>query len=216
MAILSTKGLTVQVQKGSATGTELTPTDISKAEPAVVTVADTTGMSQGDFVTMAGTSFTELDGKQFIVGAVTATTFELLGSNTTGSGATLGGTPTATYYTTADLQGLCLSSITVNNPEAGTISVGTFCNPGASVPGNPTAGSLTLSGYVDIQDQGYLELLTAEDDGLPRGLKITIPSNGYLVASIIVGSVTWDLPLEGAAGYSFNCALETPMEHITS
>ena len=217
MTIRTNKRLRVSIQKGTATGTALTPTGITKAEPAVVTVADTTGMTKGDLVRMAGTDFVDLDGKMFVAGDIAATTFPLLGSDTSDETAALGASPTATYFDSADLQAICLSEVAPSNPEAGTISIGTYCNPGATLPGNPTAGSITFSGFVDEDDAGFLELLDAESEGDERAMRISHPSDAWFFAgAVTVGSLGYTFPLEGAATYTANGALSLPLRFIAA
>jgi hypothetical protein len=215
MAVQSTKGLRIYISKGTATAHPFTPTAISKAKPAVVTVAAVTGIAAGDVVTFANTGFPELDNRAFVVGTVdgTANTFIVVGSDTTASTATLGATPSATVYEATDMQSLCLSSIEISAGSPNTIDISTFCNPGASLPGNPTPGTLTFSGYTDTTDLGYQELLLAEADGKERMLKIEIPGNGYLVAPVIIGSVGWTVPLEGAVAYNFSATMVKPLVH---
>ena len=61
----SSKGVEIYMGKAEATPLELTPTAISAAKPAVVSLASTTGVSEGDAVKVSGTDFKELDGKTF-------------------------------------------------------------------------------------------------------------------------------------------------------
>jgi len=214
MSITSTKGLTICLTKGNAVGVNLTPTNISKANTVVVTVASTTGLFTGQIVKMTGTGFTELDGKTFVVGTVTPTTFELLGANTTGSSGVLSGTPVAAYFPDAQKECLCLSAIDIAAGSTNTISVATFCDTSASVPGNPSPGTVTLSGYIDKDSTGYKELVAAELDGQPRHMIVTVPGNGYFMADIIIGSVSYTLPLEGSVGFSFSASFSSKLRHI--
>ena len=66
----SSKGVEIYMGKAEATPLELTPTAISAAKPAVVSLASTTGISEGDAVKVSGTGFKELDGKWFTVGTI--------------------------------------------------------------------------------------------------------------------------------------------------
>jgi hypothetical protein len=214
MSITSTRGTKICISKKSATIASVVPTAITTAKPAEVTVSATTGMADGDVVYMSGTGFPEIDGKFFTVGALTATKFELVGSNTTGSTGTLAASPSAKYYKPADLVCLCLSNIDVSAGAANNISVATFCEPDASVPGNPTPGTVTLSGYVDTAEPtGYEELLLAESDGAPRVIKISLPNQGDFIGEIIIGSVNYSVPLEGAAAWSFTATMSKRIQH---
>lgn len=215
MTAKSTKGLQVHMNKAAVVPTTVVPTAITKAKPAMVTVVSTTGMVMGELVTMVDTGFTELDGKTFVIGAVTATSFTLLGTNLTNSAGVLGATPKANYYKAADMVLLCLSALTPNVNEPGTVSTATFCDPTTSIPSAVNeAGTITMTGYVDITSPDYQEILAAEADGLVRGLRVTLPSNGYLVAPITVSTVTWDLPTDGAQGFTANCVMGSKMKHV--
>ncbi len=213
----STKGLTICITKGTATPSALTPTAITAAKPAVVSVAAVTDMVAGDVVTLTDTGFVELDGKSWIVGTVddTGHTFELLGSDTTGSTATLGTTPKASHYLASDMVCLCLSSLTFNADEAGVISTATYCSPSSSVPSAVVAaGSLSFGGYVDIASVDYAELLLAAEDGIERVVRIMLPGNGYLIAPVTFSSIAWDLPLDGAISYTGSAVLASRMQHL--
>lgn len=216
MPAKSTKGIAAYLSDGSAPLT-LNPTAITKAKPAVVTVADTSGLTEGAPVRMQNTGFPELDGKLFAVGAIdgVAHTFELVGSDTTASTATLGASPEAQVYVVADMVKLCLSELTWNPETPGTISVGTFCEPTATLPATATgAGTATLSGYVDVDDPGYAALLAAEQDGAERILEVVFPQDqGYLLAPITISSVTWTTPLEGGIGFTATGALGAKPVH---
>lgn len=215
MTAKSTKGLQAFMTKGAASPTVLVPTSITKADPAVVTVASAASVLTGDVVYMEDTGFTELDQNSFVVGAVTATTFVLLAMDLTGSTGTLDTSPKATHYEPSDMVLVCLSVLTMNVAEPGTVSTGTFCDPTTSIPSAVVeAGTLTLGGFVDITSPDYQELLNAEDDGEIRTLRVDLPSNGYLIAPMTISTITWDLPLDGAIGYSGTAVLGSKLKHV--
>lgn len=215
MAVVSTKGLKIWMSKAAASPTVLVPTAISDALHPVITVASTTGILQGDLVTFANTGFAELDGKTLVVDSVTATTFTVIGADTTNSTGVLGATPEARHYEADDLCPLCLSAIDIAAGTINPISVATFCDPTASVPGNPTAGTVSFTGYVDVSDPCYPELLKAADDGLPRVIKIDLPGgNGYLVGTVIIGAASYAIPLEGAVAYTFTGTQSSKITHV--
>jgi hypothetical protein len=215
MTAKSTKGLQVHMNRADVTPTTLVPSAITKAAPAVATVTSTTGMVEGELVTMLDTGFTELDGKTFVIGAVTGTTFELMGTDLTGSSGTLAGSPKANYYKAADMVLLCLATLTPNVNEPGTVSTATFCDPTTSIPSAVNeAGTLTMTGFVDITSQDYQQILLAEADGVQRALRVTLPSNGYLVCPFTVSTISWDLPTDGAIGYTLNSVMGSKMKHV--
>ena len=110
----SSKGVEIYMGKAEATPLELTPTAISAAKPAVVSLSSTTGVSEGDAVKVSGTDFKALDGKTFVIGTiVTDTSVELVGSDTSGSTELLGATPVLTVYASDDVIKLCLASLAI-------------------------------------------------------------------------------------------------------
>jgi hypothetical protein len=218
MPAVSTKGLSVYLHKGGVAATELIPTAITKAKPAVVTVAAATGLTKGDVVKLDTTGFKELDGKTFVIGTVdtTANTFELIGADTTASTGVLGANPKAHVYKAADQIKLCLSSIDFSTEQGGSVGVGTFCDPSASIATPPaTAGSVTMAGYIDKADLGYGELLKAVEDGASRMLQIVLPQDqGYIVAPLALSSLGWTTPLEGAIGFTASGSLSSKPVHL--
>jgi hypothetical protein len=75
-------------------------TGVTQANPAVVTTAAPHGMANGDhvFIDFIASGMTELGRRRFTIAGVTATTFQLVGVNSTGYGAyTSGGTASRIY-----------------------------------------------------------------------------------------------------------------------
>lgn len=221
MAASSTKGVKICLVKDGATGTALTVTAVTKAKPAVLTVgAAAATMKTGDVVTLgaSATGLSEIDGKTWVVGATTATTIELLGSDTTGSTGTFADGSATTGYKDADMVCLCLSSLTFNPEEAQTISVATFCDPSASIPGAVAgAGTMDFGGYVDVTSNDYLELYKAiqQTSAKTYQVRIFLPnSQGYIVFPATLATLNWDIPLEGAIAYSGTFALGSKPRHL--
>lgn len=221
----STKGQTAFVLKGSATATSLTPTAISKASPAVVTVASVTGVTAGDMITIpatgttGATGFSELDGKTWVVGTVTtgANTFTLLGSDTTASTATLAASPSLSLYTqSAKMVSVCFSEITLNQEAAAQISVATFCDPSATLTSAVIPpGTVDLVGYVDISDAGYKELDLAAKDGNARKWLVKMASSqGYVVLEGVLAVLTIGMPVDGGYQFTGTINLSTRYRHL--
>jgi hypothetical protein len=202
MSATNSKGLKICVSKDGVTATALVPTGISKASPASVTVTNT--LTNGDLVHLSGTGFSELDGKTFVVANASGASFDLLGSDTTGSTGTLGSTPKVDAYPDADMICLCLSSLSINADQPGTIDVATFCDPTASIPsGVQSAGTFDFAGFVDVNSSDYPELLKLCESGNTSQLRVALPGgNGYIVAPVKFSSLTYDLPIDGAIGYT--------------
>lgn len=213
MSAFSSRGTRIYLTKGSAAVDKLAPTAISKAKPAVVTVANSA--ADGDLVMVKSTGFSELDGKVFKVGNASGTDFELVGSDTTGSSGTLTTAPEIDHYLATDLVSLCLSSFTVNNTEPGTTSVATFCDPSASLPAaTQEAGTVSIGGYVNEKDVDYLEMIMATEDGKTRLLEIVFPSHGSLVAPVTFGAMGYDIPIDGAPAWSATGVLGSKFQHL--
>ena len=200
------KGLTICFSKGAATPTSVTPTAISKAKPAVVTVASVSTLAAGMIAAPIDTGFPELDGKLFAVGNIdgTGNTFTLLGSDTTNSTATLGAAPTINVTLDADMVCPCFSEFTINRDPPDSIDAGTFCDPSLQVASAAAAaGTFEFSGNIDVSEPSsaatiaYTELLAAEADGLERELRIGVPgNNGYILAPITITLISWEFALD--------------------
>ncbi len=116
MAVTSTKGLKVWLEKAGVTPTSVVPTAISKAKPAEIT-GPTAGLADTEICEVTGTDYPEIDNKLFVLDGITtgggagvATSFTLLGSNTTASAATtIGGTPAIKVYAQANIYHIACS-----------------------------------------------------------------------------------------------------------
>lgn len=210
--IRSTKGLQLLLENTGAATVNVIPTAITKAAQAVVTVADVTGIKEGDLVAFADTGFAELDGKNFTVGTVdgNANTFAVVGGDTTNSTGTLGANPKATVTPVAQMTNICASSISVDANTPGTVSVATYCDPSASIPSVVSEpGNLTMTVYHDPSSAGFKLLEAAADAGDNRLLAIVFPQNGgTLVAEGVLSSFAiTDVPLDGAAAWTATFAL---------
>ena len=213
----SAKGVEIYMSKAEATPLEVVPTAISSASPSVVSLASTTGIQEGDVVKVSGTDFNELDGKMFVVGTIVDdTSIELVGSDTTGSTATLGSDPKLHVYVSDDVVKLCLASITINSETPSTISTATFCDPSASIPSATTqAGTIALTGWIDPNCEDYQEILKAEEDGLKRVFYIALPNDmGTIVCEGTMSTIAFDIPIDGALGFSTTLVLSSKPVHL--
>ena len=218
MAASSSKGVTIYMSKGSATAVQKTITGATAAKPTVLTLSDVTGLETGDVVKITGTGIAKLDGKYFTIGTIASTpkTITLVGSDLTGvTIGTIGASAKSTSYAAADYVTLCLSTLGINSEVPGTVSVGTFCDPSASIPSVVTqAGTITLGGYIDASDAGYAELLKAETDGLSRVIDIRLPNSlGDILAEATISAVLYDVPIDGGLAFSATAALASKPVH---
>ena len=218
MAARNTKGLKIFLEKGGTTPGALTATAISNAKPAQVTTAATLTAANGDLVKVTGSDLTTLDNKFFTIsGLVADTSFDLTGSDASGEAAPAAKGNITFYNETADLQVLCLSEVGINSETPDTISVATFCDPSASVPGATSgAGTLDFSGFMDITDPGYKLLIDAEADGLKRVVMIKPPgAQGVVVAEGVISSMSLsEIPIDGAIAFSAQMSLSSKYSHV--
>jgi len=210
------KGLKIYMTKGATADVDLVPTAISLADPAVVTVASTTGLTEGDIAVPTGTGFVELDGKRFVVGAVAVGSFTLVGSDTTGSEGVLGATPSIDISHSTDMVDLCWSEFAINRDAPEAVEAGTYCDPSLTVASAvSTAGTVEFKGNIDIEDPGYDELHKAAEDGIARELRITLPQgNGWWLMPTTIDLMNLEAPLDGVVKYAGSGTLLTAPRHV--
>lgn len=178
MGAFSSKNLKVYISDaGTGAPVAVTVTSVSNAKPAVVVVgsADIDSFKQGDLVLMAGTGIAAIDGQYFTVGAVddVAFSFPLTGSD--GSAASAPSTTgTVTNYEATMLE-FCVATMEYALTPGQSISVGTTCDPSATLAGEPQAGTLSVTGFTDLLSPGYLEFMEALKDGNPRVIQVEYP-----------------------------------------
>lgn len=205
MSAYSSAFAKIMMTKAGATPTDLSPTAITKADPAVVT-ATVTGVSDGDLVYISGTGFESIDGQYWIVDNIAAGTFELLGSDSSGeTGTFTAATAKAEHYVSSDLVRLCLSNWSPSVDSPSTVSVATYCQPSASLASAvSTAGTVDFGVYTDPADSGFLELLKAEADRKERVFMISYPTidGYYMIYRGVVASISEEMPIDGGVGNS--------------
>lgn len=220
MTAISTKGINIGILDGDASGTTLDISAITSVATPVVSLNTPLGSAPnvGDVIVFGTTTgFDELNGKTFLVAETPAPTvndFALAGIDLSDSTGTLAAGITATIYSTTDFINLCLNQLDIGAATVNTIDVGTFCGP-ASITGQPQLGTLTIGGYVDPDDVGYAEVIKAERDGAPRVMLITFPADyGFLVGLITIGSVSFDVPLEGGIGWTATASQNSQIRYM--
>ena len=206
MAVINVKGLSINLMKGDAVPIAVVPTVISNANPAIVTVADVTGILEGSLATVGTVGDAALNGGTFVVGVVdgTGNTFELVGADTSGNAGAIVVPAGAeiNVYAAADMVKLCLSSIDIGAPSVNQIDISTFCGDG-TMSGRATPGSVTLNGYADKTDAGVLELIKADEDGATRLFMIELPNNnGHYLGKISLAGFVLSFPNEGAVAFT--------------
>lgn len=171
-------GALVAIANSYTTATAIT--GISNSNPAVAT-APSHGFSVGDFVEITS-GWSRLTNKTVKVGAVTASTFELLNIDSTltsiypaGGGA--GTVRKAIAYTQ-------LSQILTSESNGGEQQFleYQFLESDASkrIPTVKSASGLSFSIADDTTQPGFQLASVANDDRLPRAVKVTLPSGSVI------------------------------------
>jgi hypothetical protein len=152
-------------------------TAITKANPAVVT-STTHGYADGDVVTITGVvGMTELNGKTFIINVLTADTFELFDTDSTGYGTYVSGGELAVGVYAA----FCDStSFSQTGGTATEIDTTTICSTRRdNVLGLSDVGSAQLDyNFAMRTSTVQLGIEAAARAGSPIGLKLTLSADG--------------------------------------
>lgn len=173
-----------------------------------------TNAADGDVVVCSGTNWGSVDRVQ-IASNVQASTFDLLGCDSTRESAGTAVAGSFQHYDVTKMTKLCPSSFTDNSTTPGSVSVATFCDPSQTIPSPTTdAGSATLEGYVDVCDADYQALYEAYEMQDQRYLKIDLgDAGGYLIMPVTAVSMNWDLPIDGAVSYSIEFIKGSATKH---
>jgi len=184
------------------------------ADPTDLVVA-TTGGADGDVAVVSGTNWGRLDKLQIVDGYSEAG-FTALGCNTTLE-STSSKAGDVALYTADAMTKLCPSSFTDNTGSPSTINVGTFCDPTQTIASAvQDAGTMEISGYVDINDPSYTALYEATEKVDQRYIRINISGDkqGYLVAPVTALGINWEIPLEGAVSYTITFVKGSATRHL--
>lgn len=211
MTAQSTNEVNIYLTTGAPTSVTMTAAP-SKTAPSSIS-AGLSGGANGDVVVIKDTNWSSLD-TVWVASDVGGSDFDALGSDPTGeSSASVAGK--VDHYTDVDLTKLCLASLTINTSDPSTVSVATFCDPTASLPSQiQEAGTISFTGYTDVNSADYVALYAASKSQDQRYIRINLGEDqGYLVAPVTITSFTWDLPLDGAVGYSGTMVLGSKVKH---
>jgi len=239
MSAKSTKGVQVYLTPSEATekGVVITSILAGANKSIVINATFLNPPKVGDVVHFGSTGFASLSNKPFAITTITGGALSLekapdqvapevdakavgnnviftIGNVTLGTGA-LSANPTLDHYDQSKDICLCLSQFSITKDTPATISVGTYCDPSASIPSSSTsAGSVTFAGYVDVSQPDYPELLIAEESRLTRNMVVRLPqAQGNIVLPFVVSSIIWDIPLDGALAYSGTGTLTSNAVH---
>lgn len=179
MAVSLPNGATVAV--ASAYGSDVTISAITNANPAVAT-ATAHGLVAGDIIEVTS-GWSKLNGKLVRVGTVAdANTFELEGINSTSTSAypAASGIGSARKVTTFQQVTQVLESSSAGGEQQFVTYSFLEQDFESQIPTVKSAMSLTMTIADDASLPHYAVLEVANDDRLPRGLRVTLPSGSTI------------------------------------
>jgi NADPH-dependent curcumin reductase CurA len=188
MAVSLPNGALVHI--GSAYGAPVSVTAITNANPAVAT-ATAHGFANGDYVVLAS-GWSRLNGRTFRVANVATNTFELEGIDTTNTNtyAAGSGSGTAKKVTTWTQITQVLSSTTSGGEQQFTDYQLLEGDSAVRIPTFKSPAQLTLSVADDPTLPGYVAAKAANDDRVPRALRLSLPNQAKIAynAYISIGA----------------------------
>jgi len=76
------------------------------------------------------------------------------------------------------------------------------------------AGTVTIGGYVDTNAADFKAVVAADMDGKKHQFRVTLPGNGYIVFEGVISGFSYDIPLDGALGWTATIALSGAPRHL--
>lgn len=185
MSVQLPNGSTVAI--ASAYGTEFTVSAITNANPGVATLSAAHGVATGDFFEITS-GWSRLTNKIVKAGTVATNDVPLLSIDTslTSIYPASGGAGTGREITTWTQ----IAQVLTSQSQGGEQQFLTYqfleSDAEKRIPTTKSAGGWNITIADDATQAGYLELVKANDDRLPRALKVTLPSGGVLVYNAYV------------------------------
>lgn len=179
MAVSLPNGSVIHIASG--TGSALTVTAVTNAAPAVAT-STAHGLANGDFVILTS-GWARLSDKVFRVANVTANTFELEGTDTADTAIypAAGGTGSVKKVTGWTQ----LSQVLETQSQGGEQQFATYqfleADRETRIPTTKSGGGMTISVADDPSLAGYVLASKANDDRLPRAVRVTNPSGSKIL-----------------------------------
>lgn len=179
-AVSVPNGSTVAIESGSSAA--VTISAITNASPAVVTTSAVHGLTTGDFVEIVS-GWSRLTNKIVRVTVLTTTTFSIDSYDTTSTAIYPAGGGTGS---SAKITGWTqLSQILTSGSDGGEQQFLTYqfleSDSQKRIPTFKNAAGLTFSVADDATLPGYILASTANDDRLPRAVKVTLPSGSIIL-----------------------------------
>jgi len=174
------------IAMASGYGSNLTVTAITNASPAVAT-STAHALANGDFVEVTS-GWSRLTSKVVRVSGVTANTFELEGIDTTSTTIypAAGGTGTVRKISGWTQLSQILSSASSGGEQQFLEYQFLESDAQKRIPTFKNAAGLTLTVADDPTLAGYQLASTANDDRLPRGVRITLPNSSKILYNAYV------------------------------
>jgi hypothetical protein len=197
--------------------TTLVPTAITSiasidGKPEGVMVTSPILPQVGEVVKFNDVGFASLNNKSFVVTGLAVAGFSI-GNVILGSGV-LSAAPTIDHYADSDMDCICLSEFTISTAAPTVIDTSTYCGSASIPSAKVEAGTAAATGYVDVNDSGYLAVLAAVETGKEYILRVTLGENGYLVMPVTLSGLSWTLPLDGAQQYAFQFTFGAAPKHL--
>lgn len=168
----------VAVAMQSALAAADTITDITKANPGVVT-STAHGLVNGDYVYLSVQGMYQLDGKVVRVSASTANTFELEGIDTTNFGTFSSGTASAVTFGTSITTATTMSASGGDFDFIDTTTIHSAVK--TQIPGTANPITYTFDNLWDAADAGQIAMKSASDTQAIRAFKFTFGTGGPIV-----------------------------------
>jgi hypothetical protein len=185
MAVSLPNGAIVAI--ASAYGASKTMSALTNANPGVATLEAAHGVATGDYIEVTS-GWSRLTNKIVKAGTVSTNDVPLSGIDTTLTSIypALGGTGTVREITTWTQVAQVLTSQSQGGEQQFLTYQFLESDAEKRIPTTKSAGGWNISIADDATQAGYIELEKANDDRLPRALKITLPSGAVLVYNAYV------------------------------
>lgn len=185
MSVQLPNGSTVAI--ASAYGAVKTMSAITNANPGVATLEASHGIASGEFFEVTS-GWSRLTNKIIKAGTVATNDVPLLGIDTslTSIYPASGGAGTVREISTWTQIAQVLTSQSQGGEQQFMIYQFLESDSEKRIPTTKSAGGWNLTIADDATQAGYLELVKANDDRLPRALKVTLPDSSVLVYNAYV------------------------------
>jgi len=185
MSVALPNGSTIAI--ASAYGTGFTVSAISNANPGIATFSGSHGVITGDFFEITS-GWSRMTNKILKAGTVATNDVTLVGQDTSSTSIypASGGAGTGREITTWTQ----IAQVLTSQSQGGEQQFLTYqfleSDAEKRIPTTKSAGGWNITIADDSTQAGYTELVKANDDRLPRALKVTLPSGAVLVYNAYV------------------------------